>query len=1577
MKGDFTRSTYKPVKNYSSVHMQQGRVQLDADWNEQNDIATHLDQTTRLDVIGSCGVPEVGGGFHIDATPDVSDLTLSAGRIYADGILCENASTAIPISAFLANNRVQVPIWKVDEREFQDNEWVELSADGVKPVLTQITAVDIAQRALTFKDNVSQFNVPSGRLRRVVTLETQPDLPGAPAVTPVANQTDLIYLDVWQRHITVVEDPEIREVALGGPDTTTRVKTVWQVRVLPNVGKIDCKADVQFPAPSCGRLTTDVASTPTPKDPCIVPPSGGFRGLENHYYRVEIHHGGEAYVWPRPTVKTTSVEDVPANNQVKVKDWTVDGRAWEVGQVVEVLSKESDAKNQAGTLAHITAVDGNNRTLTLDTDVSSFKTNTSRAVRRVATFKWSRDNGSRLFAIQEFNAVDKTKVKLTRLGRDQVLGLHVGDWVEVLGDVTELNGQPGTLAQIMPNGIDEEAQMLTLSADVSAYSAESHPKVRPWDQKSDALPVTPGPFLLEEGIQVSFSGSNFQTGDYWSFAARTATADIERLTEAPPQGIERHYCKLALVTWQQVANQWQVKPQDCRLDFPSLTTICADDVCFDNTKCQLPQVETVQDALDRLCQERDLRFHNKHLHGWGIVCGLEVTCGPADADGKRAQVTIGKGYAIDCEGNDLLLDHDDTIRVLDRALESKLIEPDKDGDVCLTLGLDQERKLNYGLEKFEPSKNIWQALLSGTLLLDFYNDCIKAIQDFLQTELTPPPEEKDLPAGPVTQRVAALTNLVAQPINPQAGQNIFISPREDKLMREFYEKLRKILHSETFCAMFDNARPFPDYPFKDLGMDTIFGKGQHTRLRLRPDGLEAYTVGPGLNPLQPSTTINRYDLKKKVLVSVIDPLVGAEVDKSKGNSGAGSVQDVAFSADSKLIYVIVPTRDNKNTIFRVGEITAKGINWRPPVTICDVKLVTLATTPADKTNVYAIGLGKGLYKINPNAVDPNMTPLASFNGVGHLEISADGRAFVTSADKSKAPIYDTVYAFRLPAVTKLDNFPLNLIEQGQDDIAIFTAADGAKTETLYNVVGTGNYSRSVMAFDLNTGQNLIGKPITVDSTTIHLEPYAPNGMLLMTCEDSYCVRMIDMNNNALVQSYLLPMQVGPIAIDSDRQAQRVYVLNYVSNTITVAPGKLFDPGFKFDLKALADYRKGVLEAFADLMGGFLQYLKDCLCDHFLVKCPECEPDDKIYLACVTIRNNQVHRVCNFSKRRYVKSFPTVGYWLSLVPIMPLLDRVIEEFCCIILPDIFSKFSVAAFETAAAEEAAPRVRTGLFRDGINAIQTADIMDALRRFMSKNRIATSLLSESLFEPRPAEAVAVEMTNIVGQPVHVAEEQLKKSNIMVRRVPYTPTTAASLASNLTGFYRTPEPGNVVTLFEKDGAVVYYSVAPGDPAKELRAQVVSLSQSLQVREAEMQQLRTAVDTQRPMVAQVDTLKAKLADTEEQLAGQRAALAQMDTLKAMVGEMQMQLDHQRTALTNVEMVRTTLSEIQHLLSQKDTDIASLSNQMTILKKQEALETDAMATQVNQLKAQFEEIKPLLKTQRKSKPATRKPKRAR
>ena len=132
MKGDFTRNTFQRDKHYSSVRMQQGRVQLDADWNEQLDIDAHSSRITHGDVIGPCGVPMKGGGFEIGLTPGGADMFISPGRIYVDGILCELGVDSLPIS-FPRNNAAQLPALMADGRPFEVDQWVEISAAGLAP----------------------------------------------------------------------------------------------------------------------------------------------------------------------------------------------------------------------------------------------------------------------------------------------------------------------------------------------------------------------------------------------------------------------------------------------------------------------------------------------------------------------------------------------------------------------------------------------------------------------------------------------------------------------------------------------------------------------------------------------------------------------------------------------------------------------------------------------------------------------------------------------------------------------------------------------------------------------------------------------------------------------------------------------------------------------------------------------------------------------------------------------------------------------------------------------------------------------------------------------------------------------------------------------------------------------------------------------------------------------------------------------------------------------------------------------------------------------------------------------------
>src|ERR671931_527971 len=126
MKADLTRSTFRPAKHYDGVRMQQGRVQVDADWNEQVDIDAYLDETTRVDVIGRTGAPQGDAGFGVGTTPDGSDLTLGPGRIYVDGVLCELEGTPVEVRGVKTSGAtLGAPV--LDGRELEVGEWVALT----------------------------------------------------------------------------------------------------------------------------------------------------------------------------------------------------------------------------------------------------------------------------------------------------------------------------------------------------------------------------------------------------------------------------------------------------------------------------------------------------------------------------------------------------------------------------------------------------------------------------------------------------------------------------------------------------------------------------------------------------------------------------------------------------------------------------------------------------------------------------------------------------------------------------------------------------------------------------------------------------------------------------------------------------------------------------------------------------------------------------------------------------------------------------------------------------------------------------------------------------------------------------------------------------------------------------------------------------------------------------------------------------------------------------------------------------------------------------------------------------------
>src|SRR5262245_19720273 len=263
MGADFSRVRFNPLLDYAGVELQQGRVLLDADVNELMAIADRRSRALASDTLGRATVSST--------TPDAfkiaiagGTLQIGKGRLYVDGLLAENHGAP--------------------------------STDPAKRVFDPLLGE-------------SGFADP-------VRYDKQPYLPNPPAL-PTAGR-HLVYLDVWNREVTNLEQPDLVESAVG-VDATSRIQTIWQVRVLDkNAGTATCTTpDNDIPgwsgliAPSTGVLSTGTFEVAAVDDPCELPPTGGFRGLENQLYRVEIHDPGQpgagaTFKWSRETASVAS-----------------------------------------------------------------------------------------------------------------------------------------------------------------------------------------------------------------------------------------------------------------------------------------------------------------------------------------------------------------------------------------------------------------------------------------------------------------------------------------------------------------------------------------------------------------------------------------------------------------------------------------------------------------------------------------------------------------------------------------------------------------------------------------------------------------------------------------------------------------------------------------------------------------------------------------------------------------------------------------------------------------------------------------------------------------------------------------------------------------------------------------------------------------------------------------------------------------------------------------------------------------------------------------------------------------------
>lgn len=505
MNGDFSRLTFDSRNHYSAVLQQQGRVGLDADWNDMVEIVLRRLAVETVDVIGHCGRPQdpAVGGFKISVGPGPK-IQISKGRFYAGGLLAENAKQRD------INQQLDWPVW-------QKAEWEAAVGAG--------------------------------------------SWPGFDPAKFTAAHRDLVYLEVWNRHITALNDEALRESsnltadfpdapvntswlrerALGGPDTCTRLRTAAQVKLYQDIGNVaDCDSacatlKAERPARTRGTLQLFVASTPPVNKPCEEPQTGGYGGAENRLYRVQIHDPGPA-----------------------------------------------------GT----------------------------------ATFKWSTENGA--FAVRVMEEAKQkipagTALTVQSLGNDQVIQLHKGDWVEVCGEETEFGGFRNPVAQLTEAPVAQPDGMFTvkLSASVVVPSA---PFLRRWDAPVKIIALN-APNALDDGSGLGikfFDESGGSTGvhyfhelDYWVWSARVGTRDVEprALVEAPQpvRGIDRHYCCLALIDWGGGTVSAPRNLIDCAPEFPPLTDLpeggdcaCCCTITVGDGKTSQGRFSTIVEAINNL-----------------------------------------------------------------------------------------------------------------------------------------------------------------------------------------------------------------------------------------------------------------------------------------------------------------------------------------------------------------------------------------------------------------------------------------------------------------------------------------------------------------------------------------------------------------------------------------------------------------------------------------------------------------------------------------------------------------------------------------------------------------------------------------------------------------------------------------------------------------------------------------------------------------------------------------------------------------------------------------------------------------
>jgi hypothetical protein len=291
---------------------------------------------------------------------------------------------------------------------------------------------------------------------------------------------------------------------------------------------------------------------------------------------------------------------------------------------------------------------------------------------------------------------------------------------------------------------------------------------------------------------------------------------------------------------------------------------------------------------------------------------------------------------------------------------------------------------------------------------------------------------------------------------------------------------------------------------------------------------------------------------------------------------------------------------------------------------------------------------------------------------------------------------------------------------------------------------------------------------------------------------------------------------------------------------------------------------------------YVDALLSCLCSALLPPCPAPSDEVRVPIATLHVAGQpcRVSRVCNWSRhRKIVTSFPTLQYWLSLLPFGAQLRQGLEALCCFDLgalieprdntqgrgPDLVRTSLSSA---AAAPGASASAATDANGNSTDETQDPHVQRARAAYQGMN----ARLNPSVAEPQRLQAGLDVLTRALGRRDEtfefssLAEGLLRKGGgeglsraesanlpqLLMANQLLRPLAAATLGDG---------PLNTVALLR--GLAEGLAAEKDDESTDLRAELETLKAGLKAQSEEIERLKTALAPGAPPETKPDSKPA------------------------------------------------------------------------------------------------------------------------